>query len=171
MINSFQNKIITELPDIAKIDFKNINRNYLKIILINFLLLFISLSIGLFFLIDKKLVNKIPAYIPLIYSAFFLIFILIFIFIIVGFPKRKYALRDKDIYYKSGVLTKTITTVPFSRIQHVEIDQGPISRFFGLSCLTVFTAGDSSHDLEIKGITNEQALQIKEFISTTINES
>ena len=27
MINSFQNKIITELPDIAKIDFKNINRN------------------------------------------------------------------------------------------------------------------------------------------------
>ena len=92
-------------------------------------------------------------------------------FYIIGFSKRKYALRDNDISYKSGVFVKTMTTVPFSRIQHVEIDQGPISRFLGLSSLTVFTAGDSSSDLEISGIQNEQALKIKEFISAKVHES
>ena len=86
------------------------------------------------------------------------------------FSKRKYALREKDISYKSGLFVHKITTVPFSRIQHVEIDEKPVSRIFGLSSLSVFTAGDSSDDLEIKGITKEEAQQIKEFISHKINE-
>ena len=52
----------------------------------------------------------------------------------------------------------------------MEIDEKPISRLFGLSSLSVYTAGDSSDDLEIKGIQKETALQIKEFISTKVNE-
>jgi membrane protein YdbS with pleckstrin-like domain len=63
-----------------------------------------------------------------------------------------------------------MTTVPFSRIQHVEIDEKPISRLFGLSSLSVYTAGDSSNDLDVTGIKNEEALRIKEFISSKINE-
>ena len=63
-----------------------------------------------------------------------------------------------------------MVTVPFSRIQHVEIDEGMFSRFFKLASLSVYTAGDSSDDLEIKGLSKEQALQIKEFISGKINE-
>ena len=81
-----------------------------------------------------------------------------------------YVVRDKDISYKAGLFTKKITTVPFSRIQHVEIDEKPISRIFNLASISVFTAGDSSDDLEIKGINKEKALQIKEFISTKIDE-
>ena len=94
----------------------------------------------------------------------------IFIVLNLSFPFRKYALREKDITYKAGLLVKKITTVPFSRVQHVEIDEKPISRIFGLSSISVYTAGDSSDDLEIKGIKKETALQIKEFISSKINE-
>lgn len=90
-------------------------------------------------------------------------------FEILGFEKRKYAVREKDISYKKGLLYKSLTTVPFNRIQHVEIDQGPISRFFGLATLSVFTAGDSSDDLKIKGLLKEQSLQIKEFITNKID--
>jgi hypothetical protein len=39
-----------------------------------------------------------------------------------------------------------------------------------LSSLSVYTAGDSSDDLVIKGITKKKALKIKEFITTKINE-
>jgi membrane protein YdbS with pleckstrin-like domain len=92
------------------------------------------------------------------------------LYLILSFSKRKYALRDKDISYKAGLFTKKTTTVPFSRIQHVETDEKPISRLFGLSSLSVYTAGDSSDDLEIKGIKKGKALQIKEFITTKINE-
>lgn len=64
---------------------------------------------------------------------------------------------------------KKITTVPFSRIQHVEIDEGPISRLFKLSTLSVFTAGDRSDDLKVKGISKVEAMRIKDFITSQIN--
>ena len=63
-----------------------------------------------------------------------------------------------------------MTTVPFSRIQHVEIDESVFSRLFKLASISVFTAGDSSDDLVIKGLSKEKALQIKEFISTKVND-
>ena len=78
-------------------------------------------------------------------------------------------LREKDVTYKSGVLIEKITTVPYSRIQHVEINEAPISRIFKLASLNVFTAGDSSNDLVIKGIKKEEALKIKEFINQQID--
>ena len=65
---------------------------------------------------------------------------------------------------------KRITTVPFSRIQHIEIDEKPISRLFNLASISVYTAGDSSDDLEIRGLDKEKAQQIKEFISQKIDE-
>lgn len=170
-MSEFKNNTISELPDITKVEFNKVDQNYLKVLLINFFIVFTLLFAVLSFLINKKLVEEASDYTGLIYSIFFIIGLAIITFYIIGFSKRKYALRDKDISYKSGVFVKTITTVPFSRIQHVEIDQGPISRFLGLSSLTVFTAGDSSSDLEISGIKNEQALKIKEFISAKVHES
>ena len=147
-----QRRLLLEFLDITKVEFTKVDQNYLKVLLINFFLVFTLLFAVLSFLINKKLVEEASDYTGLIYSIFFIIGLAIITFYIIGFSKRKYALRDKDISYKSGVFVKTITTVPFSRIQHVEIDQGPISRFLGLSSLTVFTAGDSSSDLEISGI-------------------
>jgi membrane protein YdbS with pleckstrin-like domain len=52
----------------------------------------------------------------------------------------------------------------------MEVDEGVFTRFFKLASLSIFTAGDSSDDLEIKGITKKEALEIKEFISQKINE-
>jgi hypothetical protein len=170
-MSEFENNTIFELPDIAKVEFTKVDRNYLKVLLTNFVLAFILLFVSLSFLINRELVEQISDYTGIIYSIFFIISLAIVTFYIIGFSRRKYALRDKDISYKSGVFVKTMTTVPFSRIQHVEIDQGPISRFLGLSSLTVFTAGDSSSDLVISGIKTEQALQIKEFISAKVHES
>ena len=99
-----------------------------------------------------------------------MVFLLFAAFFIIGFSKRKYALRDRDISYKSGILFKSITTVPFIRIQHIEIDESPFSRFFNLAAISIYTAGDSSDDLGIKGVTKKEALEIKEFISQKINE-
>ena len=40
MTDSFQNFAITSLPDITKIEFIKINKNYLKVVLINFFIYF-----------------------------------------------------------------------------------------------------------------------------------
>jgi hypothetical protein len=166
----FSNDLVLELPDIKKIEFIKINKNYLKVILINLFLVFSPLYIGLILLHQLVFTKEINEFIIPIYSVFTAVFGFVIWYILLSFTKRKYALREKDISYKSGLLIRQITTVPFSRIQHVETDEKPISRIFGLASLSIYTAGDSSDDLVIKGITKKKALKIKEFITTKINE-
>ena len=167
---AFFNNIVLELPDITKIEFKKIDRKYFKVILVVYFLFFISLFIGLVLLHQFLFLEELKAYIILLYTFFIIIFGFIFLYLKLGFPMKKYALRERAISYKSGLLIKKITTVPFSRIQHVEIDEKPISRLFGLASLSVYTAGDSSDDLVVKGLKKEVAIQLKEFIITKIDE-
>lgn len=168
-MNTYTNNIIAELPDIMKVNFLRIDKNYLKVILINIFLFFIPILVGLIFLITYNLNEFIPEYTFYFYLVYVLILSWVLFISIIGFPKRKYAIREKDISYKSGVFFKKITTVPFSRIQHVEIDEGPLMRLFKIATLSVFTAGDSSDDLKVKGLKKEEAIRIKEFISSQIN--
>lgn len=166
----FENETVSNYPSISEIIFKSIDLKYLKVILLNVLLLFTAILIGLFSVDYFNLFEKISSYVYLFYVVFTVVFILVNVMMYVGFKKRKYAVREKDISYKSGIFLRKLTTVPFSRIQHIEVDEGLFSRFFKLASLSVFTAGDSSDDLVIKGISKQTALEIKEFISTKINE-
>lgn len=166
----FKNNPISVFPDITEILFNSIDKKYLKVLLLNVLLIFSAILISLFTADYFNVFKEINSFTYLFYVVFIVVFILINLFLYAGFKQRKYAVRDKDISYKSGVFIRKLTTVPFSRIQHIEVNEGVFSRFFKLASLSVFTAGDSSDDLVIKGITKETALQIKEFISSKINE-
>jgi membrane protein YdbS with pleckstrin-like domain len=168
MIDSFQNIAVTSFPEITKTDFKLIENKYLKVILINTFIGFIIIFVLVFFADYKSLFELIENTIW-IYVGIFFGFISILLVKKIGFKKRKYAVREKDISYEKGILFRSLTTVPFNRIQHVEIDEGPISRLFGLVSLSVFTAGDSSDDLKVSGLLKEEAKQIKEFISNKID--
>ena len=166
----FNNEVVANFPDIHKIDFIKINKKYFNVILVNFFLFLLPLLSILFVLHQYIFNDEVLKYSALIYILFFVFFGLILVYNMLSFPTRKYLVREKDISYKSGLFYKKMTTVPFSRIQHVEIDEGPISRYYKLASLSVYTAGDSSDDLVIKGLSREKALQIKEFISSKINE-
>ncbi|QTD37384.1 PH domain-containing protein [Polaribacter batillariae] len=168
MADIFQNNTVTHFPDISKINFKSIEKKYLKVILLNIGIVFTILFVAAFMVDYKNLLELKQHSIGLYLIVFIMLLITLFVKI-VGFKKRKYAVREKDISYKKGLFFRTLTTVPFNRIQHVEIDQGPISRYFNLVTLSVFTAGDSSDDLKISGLVKEEAVQIKEFISNQID--
>ncbi len=170
MTNEFQNNLVNELPNITKIEFTKIDKSYFKVILINFFLTFLICLVALILMQSYVLSEEIKPYILYLYISLISVFLIVFVYTKLSFVQKKYALREKDISYKEGLIVKKLTTVPFSRIQHVETDEKPFSRLFGLSALSVYTAGDSSDDLVIKGIKKETALQIKEFISTKINE-
>lgn len=166
----FVNEPVSKYPNITEITFKPINKKYLKVILWNVALIFSLIFVGLFLVDFFVLFEEINNYFYLFYIVYIFILILTVSLKTIGFKKRKFAVREKDISYKSGIFFKKLTTVPFSRIQHIEVDEGPLSRVYKLASLSVFTAGDSSDDLVIKGIKKETAIQIKEFISTKINE-
>jgi|TARA_B110000902_G_scaffold17521_1_gene20352 membrane protein YdbS with pleckstrin-like domain len=168
MTDFFQNNAVTSYPEITQTDFKSINKRYFKVIVIQTTLIFTVLFIAIIFMNYKDLFEW-SEYSVWLYVMLSVIFMVILFLKIIGFKKRKYAVREKDISYKKGVFFRSLTTVPFNRIQHIEIDQGPVARYFGLVALSVFTAGDSSDDLKVSGLLKKDAVQIKEFISTKID--
>lgn len=90
---------------------------------------------------------------------------------LISVPRIGYAIRDKDIIYKSGVFWHTVTAIPFNRIQHVEKSSTPLDRRFGISSLQLFTAGGSGGDLKIHGLPVEQAESLRAYILDKVGAS
>ncbi|MEO6133100.1 MAG: PH domain-containing protein [Saprospiraceae bacterium] len=92
----------------------------------------------------------------------------------IGYLYMGYAVREKDISFKSGWIWRSMITVPFNRVQHCDIRQGVLDRRFGLSRLTIYTAGGQSTDLMIPGLLPETAEKLKSYILSstekTVNE-
>ena len=105
-----------------------------------------------------------------IYISFIVLFIFIFSFTGISFKKKKYAFRDHDLIYSSGVIFTSTTIIPYNRIQHLAIHQSFISRIFDLSSIQFYTAGCSYTDISIKGLSKEDAEKWKEFVSAKIEK-
>lgn len=81
---------------------------------------------------------------------------------------KGYAFREHDVNYRSGVIFPTITTIPYSRIQQVSLKLNPVSRLFGLYSLEVVNGAQGMSSLTIPGLTEERAMQIKNFVTDKI---
>lgn len=82
----------------------------------------------------------------------------------ISLRRRGYVVRDKDILFRQGVVSRSVTAIPFNRIQHVETSSTPFDRKFDLATLQLFTAGGSSGDLKIDGLGRLTAEQLRVFI-------
>lgn len=56
----------------------------------------------------------------------------------------KYQLTETDVRKESGVIVKAYVSIPYDRIQNVDIYRGVIARLLGLSDLHIQTAGTSA---------------------------
>lgn len=158
------------LPKVEDLVLKPISKSYFKIIALNKLALYaglIGLVFGLRYIIDKK--EEIQLNLWYMLSIVIGFCIINFIISLLAFKKRKYAIREHDVVYAKGLIVHSIITVPMSRIQHVEESRSWLARYFGLSTLKIFTAGEAGSDLSIKGLPHLEAKQIKEIISAKVN--
>lgn len=161
----FKNNLVTNYPDIAKITFTPISKKYLKVLLINFCLLSIvlfALVFGVTQIESKKF--DIENYSLYLYIGLIVILLINLILIFLEFNQRKYAVREEDITYKKGLLLSKLITVPYNRVQHLNITESFFERNFKLASLHIFTAGDDDSDLVIKGLPQKQAYEIREHI-------
>ena len=94
-----------------------------------------------------------------------------FVWPVISVPRKGYAVRDKDILYKSGVFWRTITAIPFNRIQHVEKSSTPFERHFELATLQLFTAGGTGGDLKIHGLPADAAEKLRVYILAKVGAS
>ncbi|WP_326681605.1 PH domain-containing protein [Streptomyces sp. NBC_01237] len=63
---------------------------------------------------------------------------------------RGYHLGDEELHIRTGLLTRKLTGLAYSRIQSVTVHSGPIQRRFNLATLTIQTAAgsDTIEDLD-----------------------
>ena len=55
-----------------------------------------------------------------------------------------YTISEKFIVVKSGVITRNKTTIPFSRIQNINVTQGILDRLYNIYTVKIETAGTAS---------------------------
>ncbi len=157
--------LLNDIPKSEELQFTPLLPNYKKLLIIqwsifySFLLITGIVSFFIFHDIDYRWSLAITVLIVGIIAFVSQIFV-----INKGFAYKGYAIRQKDIHYRTGYLARKITTIPIHRIQHLEIRQGIISKMLKLAKLKIYTAGDHGADLSIKGISVETAEDIKQFL-------
>ena len=75
-----------------------------------------------------------------------------------------WAWTGKELHVASGWLTQSHTIVPASRVQHIDVTQGPIERMFGIATLVLHTAGTANSEVHLPGIARDTAEQIRDAI-------
>ncbi len=86
----------------------------------------------------------------------------------------RYEVDPKVLKIESGVIWKKFVSIPYERIQNVEIRRGPIARILGLSELQVQTAGYSGEGFvegRIPGILKEEAEKLKEELIERVKKA
>jgi len=156
------------LPSVSEVTYEALDPKYRAINIVTTALLFIVIAVAL----------TIFNYFNGIFEERILWFTVVIIWVlgfsvflykaIRSYDFMGYALRARDIIFKSGIWFRKVVIVPFNRVQHCEIEQGPIDRYFGLATLSLYTAGGSSSDLSINGLPLETANELKFFITKKI---
>lgn len=107
---------------------------------------------------------------PFLIGGSFIILILTLTMPRLMWRSQGYQLRDKDVHYKHGIIWRAVTSLPYVRVQHVELESGPLERVFKLATLKFYTAGGGSSDMKIPGLPFATASKIRAFVMQQAGE-
>jgi membrane protein YdbS with pleckstrin-like domain len=98
----------------------------------------------------------------LVLPAFFFVVMIV----LVSFTPRRvraigYMLRDDDLLFRRGIMFQRFVSVPYGRMQLVDINRGPLARAVGLSELKLVTAAAASN-VTIPGLPEAEAEQLRD---------
>ena len=99
-----------------------------------------------------------------IFALIVAIFVLAYTWPPLELARTSWRVDTEGIEIKRGVLFRHVISVPGTRIQHMDVTQGPIQRRFGLGTLVVHTAGTHESEVNLEGVTRETALAVRDFL-------
>jgi membrane protein YdbS with pleckstrin-like domain len=73
-------------------------------------------------------------------------------------------LDETGLRFRRGWLWQREVLVPRTRVQHLDIERGPIERHYGLATLVVHTAGTRHHALRIAGLADDEAVALRDAL-------
>lgn len=160
---------IETLPGTDTVQWQELDPKYKRLRQIQSAIAMCGAAVPFLFITIVAEIEFLPA--ALIWSGWTLVFAVLLVWPLIAFPKRGYGVRDKDILFRKGVIWRSVTAIPFNRIQHVETSNSPLDRKFGLATLQLFTAGGSGGDLKIDGLTASVAEQLRVFVLHKVGKS
>jgi membrane protein YdbS with pleckstrin-like domain len=100
--------------------------------------------------------------------------VLVAIWLIIWVPRYyesiTYAIDDKWLYAEGGVFWKRRSRLPISRVQMVDVNQGPWQRVYGLGSLRVFTAATGQSTAELSYQNIENAEQVRDYVLKLVQQ-
>ena len=170
--NNFSNNVIQSslLPKAEEVAFELLHPNLPKVHLVFNSCVILILVVLNILNYQFNWANPILSYVALGVTC--IVSLLLLIYPYNAYRYKGLAIREKDIIFKEGIFFQNISITPYNRIQHCEIDQGPIDRIFSLCTLQLFTAAGSSSEINVDGLSPDKAATIKQFImsKSTLDE-
>ena len=84
----------------------------------------------------------------------------------VDFELRHYLVGDRSLRVAQGAWKREEVTLSYANVQNIEVNQGPLERFFGFKSLTISTAGadatpgsENSHLVTMVGLQDADELR------------
>jgi membrane protein YdbS with pleckstrin-like domain len=75
-----------------------------------------------------------------------------------------YAERDDDLLVRRGILFRDLVVVPYGRMQYVDVEAGPVDRWFGIARVQLHTASPGT-DAQIPGLPPEEAARLRDRLA------
>ena len=79
-----------------------------------------------------------------------------------AFERWGYAVRESDLVVANGLLVRRVTSIPMTRIQHVDMRQGPVEQWLGLARLLIHTASGTGVDAVVPGLEVDEAERLRD---------
>ena len=76
-----------------------------------------------------------------------------------------WAERDDDLLVKRGRMWRSVTVVPYGRMQYVEVTAGPLARAFGIATVQLHTASPGT-DASLSGVPADDAARLRDRLTS-----
>jgi membrane protein YdbS with pleckstrin-like domain len=101
--------------------------------------------------------------------------VLLAVLALILLPRRRwrawgYREEEDELHVRHGLLVRYRTVVPFGRVQHIDVAQGPVERRFGLATLILHTAGTRASSIPLPGLPHPEAEQMRDRIRAKIRQ-
>jgi hypothetical protein len=75
-----------------------------------------------------------------------------------------YRVDARVLETRHGVFFRQLQLLPLTRLQHVDLERGPLERRFGLASLVLHTAGTHSASIRIPGLAAAEAQRLRDYL-------
>ncbi|MDD8058862.1 MULTISPECIES: PH domain-containing protein [Shewanella] len=148
---------------LSRLALQGVDANYPKLLLIISITItvLITLVITIFGLINPD----IPTSVTLsILPGYALLAVIIIKLIHTKAKRIAYGVFEHELVLREGLFWVSTTALPYTRLQHVNLSQGPAERKFNLVSLKCFSAGSGVAEIDLPGLNAELAEHLRQHL-------